>query len=122
VMIGTNNAGKWTKAEEVAEGVKRIVNLITEKHPESKVILMPIFPRGAKPTDERRVCNEKANAIIKAIPDGKQVIWLDFNKDFLQPDGTLTKEVMDDLLHPNAHGYDIWWKAMKPVVDRELGR
>jgi len=122
VMIGTNNAGPWANTKDIAEGVKRIVKLITEKHPESKVILMPIFPRGAKPDNGHRVCNDKVNAIIKAIPDGKKVIWLDFNKDFLQPDGTLTKEVMDDLLHPNAHGYDIWWKAMKPVVDRELGR
>ena len=122
VMIGTNNAGRWANVKDIAEGVKRIVKVITEKHPESKVILMPIFPRGARPDDACRQCNEKVNAIIKSIPDGKKVIWLDFNKDFLTADGTLTKEVMNDLLHPNERGYDIWWKALKPVVDRELGR
>ena len=122
VMIGTNNAGGGTNAGDVAEGVKRIVKLIREKHPESKVILMPIFPRGAKPDNVQRVCNEKVNAIIKTIPDGKDVLWLDFNQDFLKADGTLTTEVMNDLLHPNEKGYQIWWKAMKPVWDRELGR
>ena len=120
VMIGTNNGGRDVNG--IAEGVKRIVELIREKHPESKIVLMPIFPRGAKPDDDKRVANEKINAIIAKIPDGKDVIWLDFNKDFLKEDGTLTKDVMNDLLHPNENGYRIWWNALGPVVRQIVGK
>ena len=120
VMIGTNNGGRDVAG--IAEGVGRIVALIRERHPESKVVLMPIFPRGARPDDRMRAANEKVNAIIAKIPDGKDVIWLDFNKNFLKEDGTLTKEVMNDLLHPNERGYQIWLDAILPVFREICGK
>ena len=120
VMIGTNNGGRDING--IAAGVKRIVELIRTKHPESKVVLMPIFPRGEKPDNANRVANEKVNAIIKGYADGKDVRWLDFNAKFLEPDGTLTKKVMNDLLHPNENGYRIWWENMGPVVKEITGK
>ena len=120
VMIGTNNGGRDTQG--IAAGVKRIVDTIRAKHPESKIVLMPIFPRNAKPDDNIRVLNEKINAIIKNYADGDVVRWLDFNDKFLTPDGVLTKEVMNDLLHPNEKGYAIWWEAMHPVFRDICGK
>jgi len=38
----------------------------------------------------------------------------------LQPDGTLSKEIMPDYLHPSAKGYQIWADAIQPVVDQYL--
>ena len=46
LMIGTNNSGK---PESVAAGVKAILAKIAEKQPQAKVLLLPIFPSGAKP-------------------------------------------------------------------------
>ena len=119
-MIGTNNPER--NPADVAAGVKRVLEIIRAKHPEAKVVLMPIFPRGAKPDDKNRVRNEKVNAIIMGYADGKDVIWLDFNAEFLEPDGTMTKRVMNDLLHPNATGYQIWLDAISPVFKRILGK
>ena len=120
VMIGTNNQGRDVKG--IADGVRRIVAAIRGRHPESKVVLMPIFPRGERPDDKLRVANGKVNEIIAGIPDGKDVLWLDFNDRFLEPDGTLTKKVMNDLLHPNENGYRIWYDAMMPVLRELIGR
>lgn len=120
LMIGTNNPER--NPADVAAGVKRVLEIIRAKHPEAKVVLMPIFPRGAKPDDKNRVRNEKVNAIIMGYADGKDVIWLDFNAEFLEPDGTMTKRVMNDLLHPNATGYQIWLDAISPVFKRILGK
>ena len=120
VMIGTNNGGRDPAG--IAAGVKAIVALIRAKHPESKIVLMPIFPRNAKPDDKIRLANEKINAIIKGCADGETVRWLDFNDKFLEPDGTLTKRVMNDLLHPNETGYQIWWENMAPVVKEIVGK
>ena len=120
VLIGTNNRDRDPAA--TAEGVTRIVALIRAKHPESKVVLMPIFPYKAKAIDDARVHREKINAIIKGLADGQTVRWLDFNAKFLEPDGTLTTRVMDDLLHPNETGYRIWLDAIAPIFREVCGK
>ena len=120
VMIGTNNGGRDIKG--IAAGVRRIVRDIRAKHPESKVLLLPIFPRGEKPDNANRVANAKVNEIIKTYADGVYVRWLDFNDKFLEPDGTLTKKVMNDLLHPNENGYRIWWENVQPVFKEIVGK
>ena len=120
LMIGTNNGGK--NPENVAAGVKRVLETIRRKHPESKVVLLPILPRGAAPDNAMRVRNDKANKIIRTYADGKDVLWLDFNAKLLEPDGTLTKRVMNDLLHPNETGYRIWLDAILPVFREIIGR
>ena len=126
LMIGTNNTGHRPQEQETPEdtaaGIKAILDKIGQKSPTTKVLLLAIFPRSAKPTDLARVRNDKVNALIKGYADGKRVIFLDFNKDMLEPDGTLTKEMMPDFLHPQAKGYAIWAKAIMPVVKETLGK
>ncbi len=119
VMIGTNNRGR---PENIAAGVKRILSILREKHPEAKVLLLPIFPRGATPQDEHRLRNERVNAIIKGYADGKDVLWHDFNSNFMQPDGSISKDVMPDFLHPNKKGYEIWRDAVMPLFRSILGK
>ena len=119
LMIGTNNRDA---PADIAAGVRRILDVIRAKHPESKIVLMPIFPRGATADDKNRQRNEKVNSIIKGYPDGKDVIWLDFNKNFFNAEGKLTKEVMNDLLHPNEKGYQIWLDAILPVFKEICGK
>ena len=53
IMIGTNNSnGNDNTAEEIADGIKAIVKEVREKLPETKILLLGIFPRGAT-TDEQ---------------------------------------------------------------------
>lgn len=122
LMIGTNNVGNdRDKPAAVAQGVKRVLEVIAEKQPEAKTLLLPIFPRGdAK--DKVRAQNEKVNEIIKGFADGEKVIWVDFNAKFLDANGD-TEWVMPDRLHPNAKGYsDIWLPAVKPYLQKIIGR
>ena len=121
VMIGTNNGCRDEKS--IAYAILKIVDVIRKRHPESKIVLMPIFPRNAKPDDKLRVANNRINAMLKTFPSvGKEIIWLDFNDKFLEPDGTLTTKVMNDLLHPNENGYRIWWENLEPVVKEIVGK
>ena len=117
IMIGTNNVRANTP-EEMADGVKAVVDLVKAKHPESKVLLYAIFPRGAKADDRLRVKNEKANALIEKIADGETVIWRNINAQFLAADGTLPREMMPEGLHPGPKGYWIWANDLKPYADR----
>ena len=119
LMIGTNNR---QRAEEVAAGIKSILDTIAQKQPQAKVLLMPIFPRGANAADRKRVVNDAVNAKIKAFADGQKVIWLDFNAKFLDAQGN-TKWIMPDCLHPNAAGYaDIWLPALQVQLKTICGK
>ena len=105
--------------EQTAEGVKAILSRLEQKCPDAKVLVLAIFPRGADRNDAFRQQNEQANAIIRSFADGKRVHFLDIGAKFLEPDGTLSKTIMPDLLHPNEKGYEIWAAAIEPKV-REL--
>ena len=106
LMIGTNNSG-GDPADGIAKGVTKIVETIRAKLPDTKILLLAVFPRGEKPNPQREKLKE-VNTTIAKLDDGKSVFYLDIGDKFLQPDGTLTKEVMPDFLHLSAKGYQIW--------------
>lgn len=114
VMIGTNNSGV-DSAEGIAKGVTKIVETIRAKTPDTKILLLAVFPRGEKPNSTRDKLKE-VNKIIAKLDDGKKVFFLDIGDKFLQPDGTLTKEIMHDYLHLTAKGYQIWADAITPKL------
>jgi len=126
LMIGTNNTGHrdavQEKPEDTAAGIRLILDVIARKSPTTKVLLLGIFPRGATPTDHLRVRNDRVNAIIKGYADGQRVIYMDLSPQMLEPDGTLTREMMPDLLHPKEKGYGIWAQAILPTIKETLGR
>ena len=48
IMIGTNNTGhRQENAEHTAVGIKRIIYELQIRLPETKILLLGIFPRGA---------------------------------------------------------------------------
>lgn len=121
LMIGTNNTGhKMQEPREVAAGVKEILDILEEKIPDTKILLLAIFPRGPDPLDEMRLNNLAINQLIRNYADGERVHYLDFGYLFLEPDGTISKEIMPDLLHLNPASYRTWAEAMEPKL-KELG-
>lgn len=119
LMIGTNNTGARKAGEspqQTADGVKAIIERLRKKSPDTKVLLLGIFPRGEKPDDKLRVHNAAINEHLAKIADGKSVHYMDIGKSFLQPDGTLTKEIMPDLLHLSPKGYQIWADSTRDKV------
>ncbi len=125
LMIGTNNTGKDKKGNprnttpQVIEGVKAVVNDIRTKLPDSKILLLAIFPRGTF-DDPQRSQVALINTVICKLDDGKMVKFLDIGSKFLEADGTLPKSIMPDLLHPNEQGYQIWADAMNPTLEEML--
>jgi lysophospholipase L1-like esterase len=119
LMIGTNNTGHrkaGEPAQQTADGVKAIIDRVQKKSPDTKVLLLAIFPRGEKPDDKLRVHNDAINAILAKMDDGKKIFFMDIGPKFLTPEGVLTTEIMKDWLHPGAKGYQIWVDAIKDKV------
>lgn len=120
IMIGTNNSGSNT-SREIADGVEVIVQQLRKKLPETKVLVLGVFPRGANNADKRRQVNEGANALFKKLADGKAVHYLDIGPAFLEKDGTLTREIMPDLLHLSEKGYTIWAESIEAKLKELMG-
>jgi beta-glucosidase len=121
LMIGTNNSnGTDNTAEEIGAGIEAIVKKLRKELPETKVLVLAIFPRGAKPNPQREK-NAQASAIASKLADDQMVYFLDIGPKFLEADGTLSKEVMPDLLHLSPKGYEIWAESIEPSVARLLG-
>lgn len=114
MMIGTNNLGS-DSPEAIAEGIKAIVAKLKEKLPETKILMLAIFPRSEKPNETRERL-QAVNAMVQPLADGKRVVYLDIGKHFLQEDGTISKEIMPDFLHLSSQGYRIWAEAIEPTL------
>jgi len=120
IMIGTNNSGN-NSPEEIADGLAAITKQLRAKLPKTKVLLLGIFPRGANKDDGRRQVNGKANDIFKKLADGKGIHYLDIGEKFLEPDGTLSRKIMPDLLHLSVEGYTIWAESIEPTLKKLMG-
>ncbi|MFT3780741.1 MAG: GDSL-type esterase/lipase family protein [Nibricoccus sp.] len=127
LMIGTNNTGlerdrltpRNTTAEVIA-GVTAIVTELRTKLPHAKILLLAIFPRGERTDDLQRIQIVEINAALAKLHAGKQVHYLDIGKKFLTTDGTLSKEIMPDFLHPGTKGYEIWADAIRDPLAQLL--
>lgn len=119
LMIGTNNIGQRNPeppASAVA-GIKAIVREIHSRSPKTRILLLGVFPRSEKPDHPHRAQIKEINAEIARLDDGGRTVkYLDIGEKFLQPDGTISKDVMPDFLHLTEAGYRIWAKGIRSTV------
>jgi lysophospholipase L1-like esterase len=116
--IGTNNltASKHAREntpEEIAAAIAEICRQLQKRSPQSRIVLMGIFPRWANPKDPIRTSIAKTNALLaQEFQNDVNVRFLDIGARFLQPDGTLPTSIMPDGTHPSEAGYRIWTDAL----------
>jgi beta-glucosidase len=119
LMFGTNNTGLRGDFPAITvAGIKRNLDELQQRLPHTRILLLGIFPRDATADGGARKTNEQVNALLPALADNRRVFFLNINSAFLGQDGSLSKAVMPDLLHPNEQGYAIWAKAMQPQLEQ----
>ncbi len=127
LLIGTNNTAVHT-APEISAAIGKIVGHIRAKLPESKVLLLAIFPRGPRVNrdgtpdawEKRMEVIRAVNATLPQLADGEHVHWLDIGHHFLAADGTILAALLPDQLHLSSAGYQVWAEAMQPTLDALL--
>jgi lysophospholipase L1-like esterase len=120
LLIGTNNIGKGHSPEQTADGVRAILSVLRAKLPETKVLMLGIFPRGKLQSHLFPQRVREATAELRALQDGKRVLFSDIGGIFLRRDGELRASIMPDYLHPNEAGYEAWAKAVMPQIRASL--
>jgi len=119
--IGTNNTSDTEHARkntpaEIAEGVRAVLRRLRAKTPKARIILMAVFPREQKPDHPRRQQIEAINRLLSELGQLPGVTWLDIGPRLVQPDGTISREMMGDFCHPTEAGYRIWGGALAPLL------
>ncbi len=129
LMIGTNNNGVGgANPERTADGVKACLDLLREKQPQAKVVLMAILPRavGVADGDPSKdggpdARNRRTNELLRGFADGRNVVFVDIGDEFVRG-GKIPKELMSDRIHPTEKGYAIWRKAIAPILKEAIGK
>ena len=121
VLIGVNNCPEETNTPRlVLAGVTAVVHKLREKLPQTKVLLLGIFP-FREDFDSQRAKALQINQALHKLDDGKWVSFLDFGHIFIEPNGKIAKSMMRDFVHLSPNGYRLWAEAMEPTLAKLLG-
>lgn len=127
LMIGTNNVGgapppdEDARAEDVAAGIRAILDRVREQAPQAKIVLMGITPRNDGGKTAVMPTIDKINARIEKFADGESVVYLNINDKLADADGKLRPGVTEDGLHLSIEGYQVWADALEPLLTKWLG-
>ena len=121
VMIGTNNSNHDDNTEaDILEGVNAIVQQIRTRQPDTKIILLGIFPRGQTFSVQRGKILQ-VNEALARLDDGANIFYIDIGPRLIENDGSISQTMMRDYLHPGDAGYKIWAAATEPKLKELLG-
>lgn len=110
IMIGTNNIGFNTDKEIIA-GLRLLIHGIKLRQPSADILLLGIYPRRGQ---EPRVTG--LNEQIVQLTGDENINYANPGIHLLNTSGKIEETLFTDGLHPNAKGYDLLGKALKPYL------
>jgi lysophospholipase L1-like esterase len=121
LLIGTNDLGRGASPEQTAAGVAACVADIHAHEPQASILLLGILPRNLSPFDPIRAGIVQVNSLIASLDNGGSVRYLDLGSAFVQPDGSISTDLLYDYVHPTPVGYSILTALIKPTLVQMLG-
>jgi lysophospholipase L1-like esterase len=122
LLIGTNDLGHGRPPAEAAEGIRAVLIQLRQKMPETRILLLGLWPRGAGPDDPLRQAAAQVNQLIRTCADDKAVVYADIGNVLLDVHGVLSKELSPDYLHFSGAGYARLAPKLDPLIDRLVGK
>lgn len=123
ILIGTNNTDgnhylNISTPEELAGGIWKICEIVVEKLPDTKILIMGILPYGYKPNHRDNI-NKATNNLISKFPEKHTNInYIDIGQVYLDADGKVRQELMPDYLHPNPEGHLLMFEALEENIEK----
>jgi len=119
VLIGTNNIGR-NSVNEIVDGITAVCQNLKSGLSSTKILLLGIFPRFKETSGDRDIIKE-INLRISKLDDQKIIYYIDIGSAFLNNNMKISTDIMHDLLHPTAKGYQLFAEAIEPKVKELLG-
>ena len=116
LYAGDNDIGHGKTADQVFEDYKELVELLRTDLPDSELIFISIKPSKQRwdwwPTmvEANRMVREYAN-------EHASLGYADLATPLLDEDGLPKDVYVEDGLHLNDQGYDLWREALAPYLD-----
>ncbi|MGA1518297.1 MAG: GDSL-type esterase/lipase family protein [Phycisphaerales bacterium] len=122
LLIGTNNLGHGTSnAAETLAGIVEVARTLAAQCPEATIHILEILPRGERFNAMRGdilQINQALRAFVAAENAGGRARFDThaLGDRFVNPDGSIPRELMPDFLHLTPSGYGIWADAIVPEL------
>lgn len=116
IYEGDNDIAAGKSPEEVLAGAAKLTDLIRKELPKTKIIFI-----SAKPSIARWSIKDgfiRYNKLLKEFTESrKKVYFLDIWNIMLDESGNPHSDIwLDDGLHMNRKGYDIWRDAVRKIL------
>jgi len=112
-----------------AAGIDAILNKLGETLPQTDILLLGIFPRGALPDDPLRLRNIEINRGLTATATKSNLSHInrtvhvrDIGSVFLSESGAISEAIMPHLLHLSPEGYRPWAEAIDADIARLMAK
>lgn len=122
LLIGINDIGAGFLPNDVVLGLTACVRAIRSQSPETKVLILGVFPSAQRGDDGVRETIRAVNKGYAALADGQHVYFADIGGVFLERDGSIASSTMVDFLHLTAKGYGLYARELVPVVRAVLAK
>lgn len=64
--------------------------------------------------------DKKSNHKIALLAENKRIFYMDIGEKLVEPDGSISTEMMKDRLHIGRKGYEIWLTSIAPDIDKMM--
>jgi len=117
---GDNDIAAGKSAGRVFDDYRRFVDLVHQRLPATRIIFLAI-----KPSTQRWSLwpeMKRANELIQAFSqEDQRRFFADVATPLLGPDGTPDDSLfLEDKLHLNSKGYEVWTRALGPLLQKVL--
>ncbi len=115
---GDNDVARGKKADRVLADYITFVNTVHERLPDTKIVYLPIKPSIARWKHWPEM--HKANAMIQELidKDPKQY-YVDTTAPMLHNENQVRKDIfLEDGLHLNSTGYELWTRELEPILTK----
>ncbi|MGA9451463.1 MAG: GDSL-type esterase/lipase family protein [Verrucomicrobiia bacterium] len=119
LLIGTNDIGLGAEPDDVADNIKAIIGALEKSNPHMPIIFCEIMPSNGAEWNRPAATIEKVNTLVlKALKGDPQISVCNTWSIYADQNGNCSQSEFPDLLHPNAAGYALWAKALKPILNK----
>ena len=122
LAVGANDFRReGVYALDLILNVQTLLGKFKEKMPSAKVVLCPVWPRGAGFDDPLRRKGDATAVPIRDFQNATNILWCDVTSKLVKPDGSLVAEMYAGDERLSAAGYAAWTRELKRYLDFALG-